>query len=261
MKSKANFKGHPLHPILVAFPIAFFTATFLFDLLSNWMAADVLQQAASLLGITGVVMALVAAVPGIIDYRFTVPPDSSAKQRAARHGLVNVAMVALFLFAWIIRDRESTDFRWILVLEGVGFVLLGIAGWLGGTLVFRNQIGVDLRYAHAGKWRESRLSSDGGRVAVARQDELKTDQMKLLHIAGKRIVLGKTADGYVAFDDRCPHRGGSLAGGMMIGGIVQCPWHGSQFECATGRVKAGPSTIGVATYPTVVDGGRVYVLL
>jgi nitrite reductase/ring-hydroxylating ferredoxin subunit len=51
--------------------------------------------------------------------------------------------------------------------------------------------------------------------------------MKLLRIGDLRIVLGRTSDGYVAFDDRCTHRGGSLAGGVMVDGTVQCLWHGS----------------------------------
>jgi nitrite reductase/ring-hydroxylating ferredoxin subunit len=87
---------------------------------------------------------------------------------------------------------------------------------------------------------------------------LQTDQLKLLHIDGKRVVLGKTAEGYVAFDDRCTHKGGSLAGGMMICGTVQCPWHGSQFNGQTGKVKAGPAKEDIQTYPTTIREGRVY---
>ena len=64
----------------------------------------------------------------------------------------------------------------------------------------------------------------------------------------RRIVLGRTEDGYVAFDDRCTHRGGSLAGGAMICGTVQCPWHGSQFDVRTGAVEAGPAEEAIATY-------------
>jgi nitrite reductase/ring-hydroxylating ferredoxin subunit len=42
-------------------------------------------------------------------------------------------------------------------------------------------------------------------------------------------VLARTEEGYVAFDDRCTHKGGSLAAGVMVWGTVQCLWHGSQF--------------------------------
>lgn len=117
-------------------------------------------------------------------------------------------------------------------------VLLSIAGWLGGTLVYRNQIGVDPRYANAGKWKEAYFKQNEGSIVVANAEELQENQMKLLHLQNKRIVLAKTETGYRAFDDRCSHRGGSLAGGAMICGTVQCPWHGSQFNTETGQVLA-----------------------
>jgi nitrite reductase/ring-hydroxylating ferredoxin subunit len=81
--------------------------------------------------------------------------------------------------------------------------------------------------------------------------------MKLLHIDGRRIVLARTQSGYVAFDDRCTHKGGSLAGGVMIGGVVQCPWHGSQFDCRSGGVEAGPADQPVATYRITEANGEV----
>jgi len=135
------------------------------------------------------------------------------------------------------------------------------AGWMGGTLVYRNQIGVDPRYAFAGKWKEERIQTSNKEIEVANADELKLNQMKLLHINGKRIVLGKAENNYVAFDDHCSHKGGSLAGGSMICGTVQCPWHGSQFDCTTGEAKAGPAKEKIATYPVNEKEGKVYISL
>jgi nitrite reductase/ring-hydroxylating ferredoxin subunit len=129
---------------------------------------------------------------------------------------------------------------------------------MGGVLVNRNQIGVDHRYAEAGKWKEESLHQVAGEpLVVARADELKINQMKLLHLEGERLVLARTAQGYVVFNDRCTHRGGSLAGGVMIAGMVQCPWHGSQFDCRSGRVIAGPATEPILTYQVAEQGGRV----
>jgi nitrite reductase/ring-hydroxylating ferredoxin subunit len=129
---------------------------------------------------------------------------------------------------------------------------------MGGVLVNRNQIGVDHRYARAGRWKEEAvpLSSDRPMV-VAERDELQVDQMKLLRVNGRRIVLARTQEGYVAFADRCTHKGGSLAGGVMIGGVVQCPWHGSQFDCRTGRVKAGPAKDPIGAYQVAEQEGKV----
>ncbi len=262
MRSRANFKSHPLHPILVAFPIAFFTATLIFDLMALIGGNERFSETARYLNIAGVVMAVAAAVPGLIDFLYTVPPRSSAKSRAATHGILNVCMLTLFIIVLISRPGEGVHTPALLiVLELIAIVLMLVAGWMGGTLVHRNQIGVDPRYAFAGKWKEAYLKPENGRVQVAAQDDLKRDQMKLLHVAGKRIVLARTEEGYVAFDDRCTHKGGSLAGGMMICGTVQCPWHGSQFDVVSGTVKAGPADEKINTYKIETIDGLLYLNL
>jgi uncharacterized membrane protein/nitrite reductase/ring-hydroxylating ferredoxin subunit len=257
MRSKASIKGHPLHPMLIPFPIAFLIGTLVFDVLGVTGNNQSYRQTAGYLEIAGAVTALIAAIPGIIDYFNTVPPDSSAKKRATLHGLTNIALIVIFAVAYVLRDNSSVTL--ILILEGVGAVMLFISGWMGGTLAYRNQIGVDIRYAGAGKWNEAHLADGGGLIEVAKSDELKTDQMKLVHIGIKRIVLGKTETGYVAFEDRCCHKGGSLAGGAMICGTVQCPWHGSQFDCSTGEVKAGPAKDNIAVFAVEENNGMVYV--
>jgi nitrite reductase/ring-hydroxylating ferredoxin subunit len=81
--------------------------------------------------------------------------------------------------------------------------------------------------------------------------------MKLLHLEGERLVLARTEQGYLVFNDRCTHRGGSLAGGVIIRGVVQCPWHGSQFDCRSGKVTAGPATEPILTYQAAEQGGNV----
>lgn len=261
MKSTAQIKGHPLHPILVCFPIAFYIGTFVFDILAT-TRDPAFFHTAFYLNIAAIGTAVLAAIPGLIDYVKTVPPNSSAKKRGARHGLTNVAVLILFASALILRlvsDYPPTTA--IMALEGVGVILLLFAGWMGGTLVYRNQIGVDIRYAGAGKWKEQHISTHEGEIEIADAGELEVNQMKLLHINGRRIVLGKTEDGYAAFSDYCTHRGASLAGGAMICGTVQCPWHGSQFDVKDGTVCAGPARMPIAVYPIVEKNGKVYLLL
>lgn len=85
--------------------------------------------------------------------------------------------------------------------------------------------------------------------------------MKLVHVSGKRIVIARMEEEYVAFDDRCTHRDGSLAGGMMICCTVQCPWHGSQFDVRTGVVKAGPATEKILIYKVEEVNNMVYLNL
>ena len=96
MRSGANFKAHPLHPALYPFPFAFLIGAALFDLSSLVAASPSLSLTAAHLTVAGIAAGLIAAVPGIIDYFYTVPPDSSTKTRATRHGAGNsVALVSV----------------------------------------------------------------------------------------------------------------------------------------------------------------------
>jgi nitrite reductase/ring-hydroxylating ferredoxin subunit/uncharacterized membrane protein len=263
MKSTAILLGHPVHPMLIPFPLAFLTGAVLFDAagwlrdMSSWWTTG------SHLATVGIATAILAAVPGLIDYVYTVPPRSSGKSRATKHLLTNLSAVGIFAVAWWMRDSATVqpDVA-ILGLEVIGLALLGAGGYMGGTLVTRNLIGVDHRYAQAGRWRDETVEAPKGRpVVVAKSDELKVDQMKLLRVGGERIVLARTESGYVAFDDRCTHKGGSLAGGVMVCGTVQCLWHGSQFDAATGKVKAGPAETPIRVYRISEEAGEVRLLL
>jgi nitrite reductase/ring-hydroxylating ferredoxin subunit/uncharacterized membrane protein len=263
MKSKAQIKSHPLHPMLIPFPIAFLVGAFAADFVGYLHPLPGLWAAATYATMAGLAMGLLAAVPGVIDYFYVVPPRSSGRRRATWHALVNVGALAVFgLALWIRGGPEIPPDPALLAIEGFGVVLLAMGGWMGGTLVYRNIIGVDMRYAGAGKWKEETLEAREGQALVAaEEDELEVNQMKLLRVDGRRIVLARSEEGYVAFDDRCTHKGGSLAGGAMICGTVQCPWHGSQFDTRSGEVKAGPAEDGIRTYPVELRDGRVELTL
>src|SRR5438552_1681787 len=172
---------------------------------------------------------------------------------------VNLSALALVLVGWAFRDTNSLrPGVGTILLEFAGLGLMTYGGWLGGTLVYRNQIGVDHRYADAGKWKEDEVTGAAGEtVDVAAADELEVGQMKLLHVNGRRIVLARTEAGHVAFDDRCTHRGGSLADGVLACDTVTCPWHGSQYDVKTGAVKAGPTEKPIGTYRVTETGGEV----
>jgi nitrite reductase/ring-hydroxylating ferredoxin subunit/uncharacterized membrane protein len=263
MKSKAILLGHPVHPMLIPFPVAFLTGAFIFDAAGLVADRQSWWTTGNHLAILGILTALLAAVPAFIDYLYTVPPESSGKRRATRHMLVNLTAVALFAGAWILRPDSSLAPAYVTVgLEGLGLALLLSGAYLGGTLVTRNLISVDHRYANAGKWRDETIDeSNRSPIIVAKRDELKVDQMKLLRIGNRRIVLARTERKYVAFDDRCTHRGGSLAGGVMICGTVQCLWHGSQFDVYTGKVGAGPAKDPIGTYEVREEGNVVKLVL
>jgi nitrite reductase/ring-hydroxylating ferredoxin subunit/uncharacterized membrane protein len=244
--------------MLVVFPLAFFCGAFVFDLAGLFCEESVFHAFAYYLCCAGAVMAVVAAVPGVIDYIKVIPPRSSASRRATTHALLNCTVLLTFVAVIFLRRKGFGPF--ILVSEFIATVLMIVASWQGGTLVHRNQIGIDHRYAAAGKWKEAWFLNARLPLEVTGSDQLKAGQMMLLHVNGKRIVLANTGSGYAAFDDRCPHRGGSLAAGVMMCGQVQCPWHGSQFDAKTGACMAGPATSGIPVYEVKEENGKVILL-
>ncbi|CAN5659163.1 hypothetical protein BH24ACI4_BH24ACI4_11170 [soil metagenome] len=265
MRSSASIKGHPLHPMLIPFPFAYLFGSALINVWARRGGRSEWYRTASHMSVLGLGSAVVAAVPGLIDYAFAVPPKSSARRRATSHMFANLSAVGLFAAARLGRrgdDRPPSAAALAAELCGAG--LLAAGGWLGGTLVYRNQIAVDHRYADAGKWRVKTFSPDtpgSQEVDAGSTDELGPDQMKLLRIGARRIVLARTDSGHVAFDDRCTHTGGPLADGALACGVVQCPWHGSQFDVHTGEVKRGPAEEGIKTYEVTERSGRVWVRL
>jgi nitrite reductase/ring-hydroxylating ferredoxin subunit len=167
----------------------------------------------------------------------------------------------LAIFIFVVAHRGSADVKpdgVAIVGSLIGVAILSYSGWLGGTLVYRNQIGVDHRYANAGTWRERTLDSFDR--PVCNTSELAPGQMMLAIVKGERIAVGRCETGIAAFSDHCTHRGGPLSDGSLVGCTVQCPWHGSNFDVYTGRVVAGPAEQRIETYQIDVRNNEVYVI-
>jgi len=142
MESRASMMGHPIHPILVPFPVGLLTTSVIFDVahlitggarwaeISFWMVA------------VGVIGGLLAAVFGLIDW-LGIPSGTRAKAIGLGHGLSNVLMVALFAASWLLRSGDPGDPGVLPVfLSFAGVALVSLGGYLGGELVFRMGIGV-----------------------------------------------------------------------------------------------------------------------
>jgi nitrite reductase/ring-hydroxylating ferredoxin subunit/uncharacterized membrane protein len=258
MLSKASIRSHPIHPILVAFPIGLWVTSFMFDLIGAASHEPAYFTASYYMIIAGCIGAVCAAIPGVVDLFGTIPPRSSGRSRGYLHGSLNT--IALFVFIYVAWRRGGSDVAAdgaAIGLSLAGVILLGFSGWLGGTLVYQNQIGVDHRYANAGKFRERRVE-DFSRP-VCHQSELGDGQMLLARVGDERITIARSAEGYFAFEDYCTHKGGPLSDGALVGCTVQCPWHGSQFDVRTGRVVAGPAGSQIKTYAIEIQSGEVYV--
>jgi nitrite reductase/ring-hydroxylating ferredoxin subunit/uncharacterized membrane protein len=241
--------------MLIVYPFAFLTGAFGFSVAAAATRNRDLRTVADHLVPAGIASGLVAAVPGLIDYLSVVPPQSSGKERATKHALLNVGGLGLFATSWWLR-RTRRGSRLPLALQGLGSALMSVAGYMGGTLVYRNQIAVDHRYANAGKWQEDTREHAKSRALTSAAAPLGVNQMKLVHVGDQRIVVARTETRYAAFADRCTHKGGPLSDGALICGTVQCPWHGSQFDVHTGEVKCGPAEKKIGIYE-IDDAGTL----
>ena len=143
MESKAKLFGHPLHPMLIPFPLGLLGMAVIFDLLAVLAGQDVLGAASHPMIAAGTLTGLLAAIVGAIDWA-AIPAGTRAKQIATAHGLGNVLVVLLFAIAWWLRRDApggATGLPLGLELVAVGGAL--VTGWLGGELVDRLGVGVD----------------------------------------------------------------------------------------------------------------------
>lgn len=149
MESKAKLFGHPVHPMLIVFPLGLLTMSVIFDVIGLVSGNGHWHESAFWMIGAGVIGGLLAAVPGVIDW-WAIPFGTRAKAIGMWHGLGNVAVIALFAIAWLLRRGQPSPVEPGAIPIVLAFIGIGIAvvtGWLGGELVDRLGVGVD-RGAH-----------------------------------------------------------------------------------------------------------------
>jgi uncharacterized membrane protein len=139
MQGKATLAGHPLHPALVTFPIGCFAAAVACDVLSIWAGPVFWAAMSTWLLLFGVIGSLIAAFFGFVDY-LSAPMTVRAKNVAAWHMFLNVAMIVIFGLACALRFQDHTAAIGY-GLTGLGIVVLGISGYLGGEVAHRHLVG------------------------------------------------------------------------------------------------------------------------
>ncbi len=142
MKSKARIGRHPIHPMLVCLPIGLWVFSCAADIIYLYGGREVWRMVAAYCLGGGCAGALLAALPGIIDYLFITDPGS--KRVATWHMVLNLALTALYAGNFFLRYRYDYDPAGIpFVLSMLGMVILGVSGWLGGHLIYVHKVGVD----------------------------------------------------------------------------------------------------------------------
>ncbi len=143
LESRARLLGHPLHPMLLVFPLGLLSTSLLYDGLHRLKDDEKAAETANALIASGVVSGLAAAVPGVIDW-LAIPEGTRAKFIGQVHGLGNVAVLGLFGASWLLRrqapERPSNA---AIALSAAGGALAMGTGWLGGELIHRLGVSID----------------------------------------------------------------------------------------------------------------------
>ena len=142
VESRAKLFGHPIHPMLIPFPLGLLVTSFIFDIIYLITDNEGFSVAAFWMIAAGVIGGLAAAVFGTIDFS-RVPDGTRAHSVGVWHAVLSVSMVVLFAVSWLLRLGEPAEPGiFPIILSLVGAVLAGLTGWFGGELVDRLGVGV-----------------------------------------------------------------------------------------------------------------------
>jgi len=143
MAGKINFLGHPVHPMLIVFPLGLLPTAVACDLIFLWRHNPHWSHISYWLIAAGVLSGLVAAVFGLADW-WALDNGTRAKRIGVWHLVVNVTMVVLFAISWCLRRSAPDAPTTLAIALGIAGILFGgVGGWLGGELVYRMSVGVD----------------------------------------------------------------------------------------------------------------------
>jgi nitrite reductase/ring-hydroxylating ferredoxin subunit/uncharacterized membrane protein len=233
--------GHRFHPLLVPLPIGFWTGALLFDLIatrrSRW-AADTLVGA-------GIVAAVPTAAAGLSDW-------ADAEPDGRRVGLVHASCNTLALLCYS-SSLVARLLGWRKAGVGLGLAgatAISAGGFLGGHLSYVQQVGVEKKRFAGGpsSW-----------TPVLDAADLAEGAPRVVRAGDAEVLLVRDGGGLHALWASCTHECGPLAEGRFADGNVTCPWHGSTFRLADGKVVRGPAAASQPVYETRVVDGKIEV--
>jgi len=223
--------GHPLHPVLTDIPVGAWTVAMALDALDTLSGQSKFAAGANAAVAIGLVGAVGAAVTGATDWSES---DGRGKTIGLLHGLLNVAATSLYVTSFIMRKKKATRSKAV-ALSMLGFAISGASAYLGGHLVFGEQLGVD----HT-------ATTDAGQPEKFRpaieEEKLSENTPTRVDVEDAAVVLVKRGTRNFALTNTCPHLGGPLNEGKIVGDAIQCPWHGSELALEDGHVVNGPTT-------------------
>ncbi|PYS80472.1 MAG: hypothetical protein DMF67_20275 [Acidobacteria bacterium] len=164
MASPASIGKHPVHPIIIPFPIALWIFSLVADVVYLWRGNPIWRDYVAFYALLGgIVGAVVAAVPGFIDWLSIT--DREVKKLADWHARLNVFALVVFVADFYLRTTGGA--RWVggssaipLLLSVLGVILITISGWLGGEMVYVHGVAVEPQRGTEG-------GDDGAKARVA----------------------------------------------------------------------------------------------
>jgi uncharacterized membrane protein len=134
MSSPASIKNHPIHPMLVGLPLGLWVFAFICDIARLSGGGAVWSTVAKYSVAGGIAGALLAAVPGVIDYLSI--DEAEMKRIGTVHLLLNLGAVVIFAINLWSRLYLAQDSKVPIILSLAGVALIGFGGWLGGEMVY-----------------------------------------------------------------------------------------------------------------------------
>ncbi len=257
---------HPLHPALVHFPIGLFVLSLLLDSASYFELTPGVLSRASLytMGI-GLVMGALAVLTGLVD-RSDIRLDHPSRKTVNIHMTLNLTALALFTINFFLRlgqaDQPGVPLAYLL-LTLTGVVILLVSGYLGGTMVYDNGVGVGRHRRYTRTPRKtidvSAFMRQDGWVAVCDEDQLGNGETLRVDCNGDIIAIARQDGEVYAFQEFCTHRYGPLSEGKLTDHQVMCPWHRSCFDIRTGKVTEGPAKVDLKTYSATIRADKIFI--
>lgn len=223
--------GHPLHSAATDLPIGILTLVIVLDLLGYPGAADIALVA-------GILTMLAAAITGSADY---VDTDGTARVRATVHSTLMVVALVIYIVSLVMRAGAPADRTVPILLSVVAYLVLNAGAYVGGDVVYAlgNMVSRHAFRGAGGKW----IALDLDPAAV-----LEDNVPVKAKLGVNALVLVRQGDAVHALHDTCAHAGGPLSGGTVVDGCIECPWHGSRFDLATGHARRGPTVYDQPRY-------------
>jgi nitrite reductase/ring-hydroxylating ferredoxin subunit/uncharacterized membrane protein len=233
--------GHRFHPLLVELPIGFWSGALVFDMIATRRA----RWAADVLVGSGVVAAVPTAAAGLSDWADTF---GGPKRVGLVHASCNT--LALLSYSGSLVARLLGRRKAGVGLSLVGATAISVGGYLGSHLSYVQGVGVERKWLAGGPkdW-----------TAVLDAGELQEATPRVVRAGDTDVLLYREGNRINALWATCTHEGGPLAEGHFADGCVRCPWHGSTFRLADGKVVRGPAAASQPVYEARVTDGKVEV--